>query len=414
VNSEAGAGQIIAVAGESDINISDIEMFRSTFQLPTNDPQLVLAGDDPGLDQGALLEADADLEWVGAVGVPVTFTAKVSSYNGNIPVGTVVIRDADSTPYLAGGTPLDASGTAVVTETLSPGPHSIVAQYLNGASTTASPGARFMVSTSAPISVMVVPPAPPMPVLASPANAGQNVSVSTNLTWNSTASYATYDVYLGTVSPPPYWGTIAGTQCSPSGLATGTVYYWMVIATNSSGSAASTIWSFTTSGQTVYRLSLIAGTGQTGFSGDGGPALNAQFGGIYGVAFDAAGDLFVGVITTVAGNGAIQDSGERTPFRVKRHNPQAISPAGGDLGALKLKLERVLMTQGLFPKEAHSMVETWRDSWFEEGVLVLYIPARRDGSASAAANAEVRTRIIGAMRTTIAPRSKHLTRSSSR
>jgi hypothetical protein len=81
---------------------------------------------------------------------------------------------------------------------------------------------------------------------------------------------------------------------------------------------------------------------------------------------------------------------------------------------LKLKLERVLMTQGLFPKEAHSMVETWRDSWFEEGVLVLYIPARRDGSASAAANAEVRTRIIGAMRTTIAPRSKHLTRSSSR
>jgi hypothetical protein len=170
-----------------------------------------------------------------------------------------------------------------------------------------------MVSTSAPISVMVVPPAPPMPVLASPANAALNVSVSTNLTWNSTASYATYDVYLGTVSPPPYWGTIAGTQCSPSGLATGTVYYWMVIATNSSGSAASTIWSFTTSGQTVYRLSLIAGTGQTGFSGDGGPALNAQFGGIYGVAFDAAGDLFVGVITTVAGNGAIQDSGDGGP-----------------------------------------------------------------------------------------------------
>jgi hypothetical protein len=260
-------------------------------------------------------------------GVPLMFTAKVNSYNGNIPIGTVVIRDADSTPYLAGGTPLDASGTAVVTETLSPGPHSIVAQYLNGASTTASPGARFMVSTSAPVSVMVVPPAPLMPVLASPANAAQNVSVSTNLTWNSTASYATYDVYLGTVSPPPYWGTVAGAQCSPSGLAAGAVYYWMVIATNASGSAASSIWSFTTSGQTVYRLSLIAGTGQTGFSGDGGPALNAQFGGIYGVALDAAGDLFVadsgnhrvrkispnGVITTVAGNGASQDSGDGSP-----------------------------------------------------------------------------------------------------
>jgi hypothetical protein len=67
----------------------------------------------------------------------------------------------------------------------------------------------------------------------------------------------------------------------------------MVIAKNLSGSASSAIWSFTTGGQTVYRLTLIAGTGQQGFSGDGGLALNAQFSGPWDVALDSMGDIFV-------------------------------------------------------------------------------------------------------------------------
>jgi uncharacterized protein (TIGR03437 family) len=62
-----GEGQSIAVVGESDIDLADLRQFRSTFQLPANDPQLILAGDDPGTDASGLLEADSDLEWVGAV-----------------------------------------------------------------------------------------------------------------------------------------------------------------------------------------------------------------------------------------------------------------------------------------------------------------------------------------------------------
>ena len=66
-------------------------------------------------------------------------------------------------------------------------------------------------------------------------------------------------------------------------------------------------------------LSAFAGTGRPGFSGDDGPAANAQFGGIYCVAFDPAGkrlfladldnrrirsiDLATGTVATVAGNG---------------------------------------------------------------------------------------------------------------
>ena len=68
-----GEGQTIVVIGESDVDLTDLRLFRSTFQLPPNDPQMILAGDDPGTaTNGALLEADADLEWAGAVAPSAT------------------------------------------------------------------------------------------------------------------------------------------------------------------------------------------------------------------------------------------------------------------------------------------------------------------------------------------------------
>jgi len=36
-------------------------------------------------------------------------------------------------------------------------------------------------------------------------------------------------------------------------------------------------------------------------------------------------------------------------------------------------LERMLVAQGLYPREAKAMVETWKDSWFEEGTRVFYL-----------------------------------------
>ena len=64
-------------------------------------------------------------------------------------------------------------------------------------------------------------------------------------------------------------------------------------------------------------VTRVAGTGEKGFSGDGGPALEARFGGIYAIALRGdvlyacdldnrrvrAIDLKTGVVTTVAGNG---------------------------------------------------------------------------------------------------------------
>jgi hypothetical protein len=43
------------------------------------------------------------------------------------------------------------------------------------------------------------------------------------------------------------------------------------------------------------------------------------------------------------------------------------------LPALRTELETALIAQGLYPKEAQAMVETWRDSWFEEGARLIYI-----------------------------------------
>jgi len=64
-----GSGQKLVVAGQTQINLSDIEQFRSSFNLPANDPQVVLVPNtkDPGISSDDLPEADLDLEWSGGV-----------------------------------------------------------------------------------------------------------------------------------------------------------------------------------------------------------------------------------------------------------------------------------------------------------------------------------------------------------
>ena len=72
-------------------------------------------------------------------------------------------------------------------------------------------------------------------------------------------------------------------------------------------------------------LTLVAGNGSMGFSGDNGPATSAQLNNPHGIAVDAAGNLYIadygnlrirkvsgGVITTVAGGGS-SDLGDNGP-----------------------------------------------------------------------------------------------------
>jgi hypothetical protein len=48
----------------------------------------------------------------------------------------------------------------------------------------------------------------------------------------------------------------------------------------------------------------------------------------------------------------------------------------GDLDSLYRDVEGTLVDQGLYPDEARAMVDTWRDTWFEEGSRLIYIVPR--------------------------------------
>ncbi len=42
------------------------------------------------------------------------------------------------------------------------------------------------------------------------------------------------------------------------------------------------------------------------------------------------------------------------------------------------ELEKSLIAQGLYPREAQAMIKTWRDSWFEEGLRIFYLTPTAD------------------------------------
>ncbi len=48
----------------------------------------------------------------------------------------------------------------------------------------------------------------------------------------------------------------------------------------------------------------------------------------------------------------------------------------GDVARLRRELAESLIDAGLYPKEAEAMLDTWRDSWFEDGMRVMYIVPR--------------------------------------
>ena len=64
-----GTGVNIGIIGFSQLQVSDIEMFQTKYNLPVKDPKSVVVGTNPGvvLAGNDLLEADLDIEWSGAI-----------------------------------------------------------------------------------------------------------------------------------------------------------------------------------------------------------------------------------------------------------------------------------------------------------------------------------------------------------
>ncbi|MGD0778651.1 MAG: protease pro-enzyme activation domain-containing protein [Candidatus Solibacter sp.] len=69
-----------SLAGRTNIKLSDVALFRSTFGLPVNAPQVIVNGKDPGVvSAGEEMEADLDVEWSGGVAKGATIKLVVSA-----------------------------------------------------------------------------------------------------------------------------------------------------------------------------------------------------------------------------------------------------------------------------------------------------------------------------------------------
>jgi DNA-binding beta-propeller fold protein YncE len=87
------------------------------------------------------------------------------------------------------------------------------------------------------------------------------------------------------------------------------------------------------------RIRRVAGTGETGYSGDGGPALAAKFNGPKGIAYTADGSLYImdtenhvvrrvdlasGTIATVIGTGERGDGPDGDPLQCRMARPHGV------------------------------------------------------------------------------------------
>jgi large repetitive protein len=75
-----GSGVAIAIAAQSQIQLTDVQQFRMIFGLKTNDPNFLISGPDPGIaSQLDAEEALLDVEWAGAVAPGATVNLVVAA-----------------------------------------------------------------------------------------------------------------------------------------------------------------------------------------------------------------------------------------------------------------------------------------------------------------------------------------------
>jgi len=74
-----GSGAAIAIAGRSNVSLSDVATFRSIAGLAANAPSVTVDGADPGLVASDQLESTLDTEWSGAVAPAATITLVVAA-----------------------------------------------------------------------------------------------------------------------------------------------------------------------------------------------------------------------------------------------------------------------------------------------------------------------------------------------
>ena len=98
-----GTGQTIAIAGRSDISLTDVANFRSAFGLPAKAPTIITNGADPGVpSSGDKTENTLDVEWSGAVakGATIKFVTTASTSDG-AAASALYIIDNKTAPVMS-------------------------------------------------------------------------------------------------------------------------------------------------------------------------------------------------------------------------------------------------------------------------------------------------------------------------
>lgn len=78
-----GTGVKIAVIAQSNVDLADVRAYRTAAGLPANNPQIVLAGTDPGIKAGDEEESELDLELAGGVAKNATVLLVVGDASGS-------------------------------------------------------------------------------------------------------------------------------------------------------------------------------------------------------------------------------------------------------------------------------------------------------------------------------------------
>lgn len=137
-------------------------------------------------------------------------------------------------------------------------------------------------------------------------------------------------------------GSSSGTGLANGAVATSASICTRTVAVDAFGYVYFSSWGRLGKVSPSGTITLVAGTGTSGYSGDGGAATSAKIGLIEDITFDAAGNAYIadgyrvrkiattGIITTVAGNGNWSETGDYGPATATSIAPTelAFDPAG--------------------------------------------------------------------------------------
>ena len=224
----------------------------------------------PGIPTTTSLSASAVSMPVGQI---LVLTATVIAASGDTPTGTVTFLNGQTS---LGSGSLNSNGVATIAITPAIGSYSITASY--GGSTTDAPSS----STPVPVSVTGASNSPDIYTFAGDGVQGYNGDGELATSAEFYGPEATAIDAYGNVYIADTWNH----RIRKVFASTGTI-------------------------------ATVAGTGTPGYSGDGGPAIDAELDYPYGIAIDTAGNLYIpntnflvrevnaatGIISTIAGTG---------------------------------------------------------------------------------------------------------------